>query len=153
MIATAVMAAALFLTAGLTGPTVPLHAIVFLGASASVIAAGRVADRLWDSMIAPALGFTSPPLCLVSRLPFRFLGGGIAFTTILLASKKAGLVPVNVIPVVHIFMTGGILSVSYYGFLEGFRGLKGQGGHGDRTDTGPHPEQRRGISDDKNRTA
>jgi len=123
-IAAIVMAAVMYLTANFTSPIVPLHALVFLVASAFLVASGRVSDRLWDGMVAPALRFTSPQLCLVSRLPFRFLAGGIAFTTILLTSKKLGLVPVRDVPVMDLFMTGGILSICYYGFMEGFRSLR-----------------------------
>lgn len=113
------MAAIMYVTAVFTSPTVPQHLMVFLGASISLIAAGRVSDRLWDTMLAPVLSLHSPRMCLVSRIPFRFLGGGIAFTTILLMSKKLGLAPVRDVPVLDIFMTGGLLSLGYYGFLGG----------------------------------
>jgi hypothetical protein len=118
------MAAAMYVTANFTSPTVPFHAVVFLTASASLIAAGRAADRLWDGMVLPVVRFTTPRLCIVSRLPFRFLAGGIAFTTVLLTAKKTGMAPVRDIPVMDLFMTGGIMSLCYYGFLEGFRGVR-----------------------------
>ncbi len=142
-----VMTAVMYLTANFSSQTVPVHAVVFLAASLAIMAAGRVSDRLWDGMVAPALRYTSPQFCLVSRLPFRFLAGGIAFTTILLISKKLELVPVRDIPVLDLFMTGGILSVCYYGFIEGFRGFRHRAsgnttGRGGRTDGDTHDEDR-----------
>lgn len=123
--AASVMAAVTYLAAKFPAPTGPVHAAVFFAASVLLIAAGRLADRLWDSTMAPALRFSAPQLCIISRFPFRLLGGGIAFTVALLAAKRAGIVPVRDIPAVEIFMTGVVLSACYHAFVEGWKYLRG----------------------------
>ena len=122
------MAAVSYLTAKFTAPTGPGHAALFLAASVCVIAAGRLADRLWDSTMAPVLDFSAPQICLLSRMPFRLLGGGIAFTVTLLAAKRAGVMPVRDIPAIEIFATGAVLSAGYYAVLEGWRMFRGASG-------------------------
>jgi len=148
-LAALVMAGAMFATANFTSPAVPSHFAVFLAASLCMIGAGRVSDRLWDGITVPALQFGSPRLCLLSRAPFRFMSGGIAFTTVLLVSKKMGWAPVRDIPVLDLFMTGGILAVCYYGFVGGVRGFRagrasgvGHRGNTNSRDGGDHDENR-----------
>ena len=119
------MAVILYVTADLSAPVTPVHATVFLAASLAIVGAGRLSDRLWDTTALPALGFTGPRLCVLTRLPYRFIGGGMAFTVILLAAKKMGIIPINDIPVSDLFMTGGILSVSFYGAREGWKFYRG----------------------------
>ena len=135
--AASVMAAVSYLTAKFTAPTGPGHAAVFFAASVMLIAAGRLADRLWDSTMAPALRFSAPQLCILSRFPFRLLGGGIAFTVVLLAAKRADIVPVRDVPAIEIFATGVVLSAGYYAFAEGWKYLRGYL----RPGTGDTPER------------
>jgi len=144
----------MYLTANFTGPTVPLHMAVFLAASVCMIAAGRASDRLWDGIAAPVLRSAPPQICVLSRAPFRFLSGGIAFTTVLLASKKMELAPVRDVPVRDLFMTGGILSLCYFGFIEGFRAYRGSGTRGaEGGGTGGIVNNNQGTERDENRTA
>ncbi len=144
------MTAVMYLTAAFTSPTVPSHAAVFLAASVSVIAAGRVSDRLWEGTAAPALPQGPPRFRLVSRLPYRFLAGGIAFTMILLVSKKMALAPVRDVPVSDLFWTGGTVSVCYYGFIEGFRVFRERASG---RPAGGRNGYQRGDTHDQNRTA
>jgi hypothetical protein len=132
------MAAVLYLTAAFTAPTEPVHAVVFLAASFGVIVSGRLADRLWDSTVLPALRISSPQLCILSRLPFRLLGGGIAFTVALLAARWADFAPVRDVPVMDIFFTGAILSAGYHATVEGWRHRRGN----PAPDGGDTPERR-----------
>lgn len=123
--AASIMAAVSFLTAKFTAPTSLAHVAVFFAASILLIAAGRLADRVWDATLAPALRFSAPQICILSRLPFRLLGGGIAFTVVLLVAKRAQIIPVRDIPVIELFSTGVVLSAAYYGFAEGWKQFRG----------------------------
>ncbi len=123
------MAGVAFTTAKFTAPTVPEHAAVLYAAAVLLIAAGRLADRLWDSTMAPVL----PPSAawgpsgwrgIAARFPFRLLGGGIAFTALLLAAKRAEIIPVRDVPVIEIFATGALLSAAYHAIGEGWRALR-----------------------------
>lgn len=125
----AVVAGVTYLTAKFTAPTIPEHAAVFYVAAILLIAAGRLADRIWNSTLAPVLtasGTTGGPgwRNIVARFPFRLIGGGIAFTAVLLAAKRAGIIPVRDVPVIEIFATGALLSAAYHGIDEGWRALR-----------------------------
>ena len=122
------MAAVSYLTAKFTAPTGPGHAALFLAASVCVIAAGRLADRLWDSTTAPALRPGKNRPGTLSRYPYRLLGGGIAFTVVLLAAKRLGLFPVRDVPVVEIFAAGAVLSAGYHAIVDVWRILRGAAG-------------------------
>lgn len=137
--AAAVMAAVSYLAAKFTAPTGPEHAALFLAASVGVIAAGNLADRLWDSTTAPALHMTRPALQTLSRYPYRLLGGGIAFTVVLLAARRAGLVPVRDIPVAEIFATGTVLAAAYHATADAWRARAGG-----RSRTGGDIQERNG---------
>lgn len=127
--AAAVVAGAAYLTAKFTAPTVPEHAAVFFAAAVLHIVAGRLADRLWDSTMAPVLPASdawgpSGRRGIAARFPFRLLGGGITFTAALLAAKRAGIIPLRDVPVIEIFATGALLSAAYYGIDEGWKALR-----------------------------
>lgn len=131
--AAAVVAGGAYLTALLTAPTVPGHAAVFYIAALLMIASGRLSDRLWDSMMPPALTGQEPSdgsgwRRLAVRFPFRLLGGGIAFTVTLLAAKRAGVIPVRDVPVIEIFATGALLAAAYHAIDEGWRALRRRSG-------------------------
>ena len=63
-------------------------AILLIGISVSMLLWG--ADRLWFSMIAPMFQSPFSLPAYISRLPFWYVAGGIAFETAVLASKSLG---------------------------------------------------------------
>ena len=108
------MTALAYYLAPFTYPGGPLHAAVCLAASLGVVAAGVVADRLWDSPVGPALGIAFPAPATLARYPFRLLAGGIAVTVVMLAAKRADLLWVADVPVKNIFATGAVLAAGYH---------------------------------------
>ena len=69
-------------------------------------------------------------------MPFRLLGGGIAFTVVLLGAKRADIIAVKDVPVIDIFSTGVIIACGYYAFVEGWKQFKGnrRPGPGEKTE-------------------
>jgi hypothetical protein len=122
------MASVCYLTAKFTSPTAPAHAAVFLAASVCVIAAGRLADRLWDSTTAPALGMRAAWLRAVARYPYRLLGGAIAFSAVLLTAKRSGFIPLRDVPVIEIFAAGAVLSAGYHAAGDAWRSIRRRAG-------------------------
>ena len=116
--AVAVMAAAAYLWAPYTSPSGPLHAAICLAAALGVVAAGSLADGIWDGSMARALGIALPGPATLARYPFRLLGGGIAVTVVMLGARKAGLLWVEDVPVGEIFATGAALAALYHAFRD-----------------------------------
>jgi hypothetical protein len=108
------MTASAYFLAPFTWPGGPLHAAVCLLASIGAVAAGVVADRIWDATVAPALGFAPGARATILRYPFRLLAGGVAVTLVMLAAKRADLLWVADVPVKNIFATGAALAAGYH---------------------------------------
>lgn len=86
----------------LAGDLIAGIAIAFLGWGA---------ERMWYSIIAPMFARPFSPPAYLSRIPFWYFGGAIAFTIALLAEKKIGIRLVDDIPVKRLFDEGGKLGV------------------------------------------
>jgi hypothetical protein len=108
------MTALMYFLAPFTRPGGPLHAALCLAASVGVVAAGVVADRIWDETVAPALGPGPGAAGTLARYPFRLLAGGIAVTLVMLAARRADLLWVADVPVKNIFATGAVLAAAYH---------------------------------------
>jgi hypothetical protein len=108
------MTASAYYLAPFTRPGGALHAAVCLLASLGAVAAGIVADRIWEATVAPALGLAPGARATILRYPFRLLAGGVAVTLVMLAAKRADLLWVADVPVKDIFATGAALAAGYH---------------------------------------
>jgi hypothetical protein len=124
IIAVLIVTAALFLRSLFTEPVGPVHALVYLAASVMIAIACSAADRLWKALLSPVTGTAHPVIAMLTRVPFRFMAGGIAFEAALLAAKKFLWIPVRDIPFDALFFTGGTMGLLYCGLLAGARYLK-----------------------------
>lgn len=120
----AILAGAAYLTAKFTAPTTPMHAPVFLAAGLMMVAAGRLADRIWDGTMLEAVRPSPGTADLLWRMPFRLMGGAVGFTVAMLGAKRLDLIDLRDIPVVEIFATGALLAAAFHAAVPATRRLR-----------------------------